>query len=1126
MSKLTVSLFGSPSLTWDGVPIALPSRKALALLAYLVVTGVRQRRTTLATLLWPESDRERAHNMLRTTLSRLRSALKGSWLVADRRTVGLDGSHEGCVDVLRFRSLLAQCQAHGHGARETWPECLPLLGEAAELYGGDFLDGFTLPDSVEFDTWQSLETEALRQELVGALERLVQGYAAQAEVERAQAYAKRWLAVDPLDEAAHRALMQLYAGSGQLAAALRQYEACQRVLCRELDVSPGRETRELYQAIKEGRVSQLRARPPSLPRILAAPRDNLPAPLTPFIGREGLLAQIRDRLQDPACRLLSLVGPGGSGKTRLALEAAGREVDHFDQGVFFVSLAPLESVDAIVPTVAQALGLPLRADADPQQQLLDYLRTKHMLLFLDNFEHLLEGVEVVSTILRTAPQVQAMTTSRARLNARGEHPLPILGMDVPPAEAPLPLSQYSAIQLFVSTARRVRPDFHPGAEGLAHVADICRLVQGMPLAILLAASWIRMLTPAEIAGEMRGQSLDFLETKWRDVPERQRTMRAVFDHSWDLLSDQEQDAFAGLSVFRGGFLWAAAQEITGASLRDLVSLMDWSLLQRGATGRYEVHELLRQYAAEQLARSEVETAVRDRHCATYAAALEGWEAQLRGPKQREALQEMAGEINNARAAWNWAVEEGHVARVAQATDGLCRFYERRGRFHEGEGVCRSAAERFKAMEKELKGEGLRVLATIWTWQGLFNRAMGRIELACGLLEQGLALLDNPPLAGRGPVVSLSKDTRRERAFLLQQLGLSLFQSDRQEAGRLWDRSLALYRALGDRWGEANVLSHLGELAQNEGDYVRADQLYEESLVLRRSLGDQKGIADALMGLGSGAAMQGQLERAERLMRESIALRRQTGDRVGLLDGRFRLACRLVYLGRFPQARSLLEEIVAAYDDLGMRGRLAGAKEILAWTKVNLGRYEEARALAEDALGLFREMGNRRGIGLSLLGLGGIALAEEAYAEARLLLRESVAVFRQIEQRNELPLALIHLGHAERGRGRPADAQRCLYQAVHTAVATGDFASSLFSVCLAALLLADRGEVERASELYALAMRYPYFANSRYLEDITGKHIAAAAATLPPEVVALAEARGRARDLEATVAELEEEMSVP
>ena len=481
----------------------------------------------------------------------------------------------------------------------------------------------------------------------------------------------------------------------------------------------------------------------------AARKHNLPVQLTPFVGREAVLAEIEARLQDPACRLLTLIGPGGSGKTRLALEAAAAQLDSFAHGVFFVSLAPLDSVEAIVPTVAEALGFRFYEEGEPQQQLLDYLCQKTMLLIMDNFEHLLacperrpelvegprrrDGVGLVTEILKTAPDVKILTTSRAGLNVQGERLFPIAGMDFPaltPRE-PKEAAQYSAVKLFLQSARWVQPSFELTADNVNHVTQICRLVEGMPLGILLAAAWVQMLTPAEIAAEI-GQSLDFLETDLRDVPERQRSMRAVFDHSWRLLTEREREVFGGLSVFRGGFTRQAAQRVTGASLRELRALVNKSLLHRTPTGRYEVHELLRQYAAEKLDQSPAASeAVHDRHCAYYAAALQQWEAHLKGPRQQAALAEIEADSENARAAWNWAVERGHVEHIEQAIEGLCLFYDLRWRYQEGEAACRMAAEKLAATTSGdgpvlSAVEGLRVLAKVMAWQSVFSRELFKI----------------------------------------------------------------------------------------------------------------------------------------------------------------------------------------------------------------------------------------------------------------------------------------------------------------------------------------------------------------------------------------------------------------
>jgi predicted ATPase len=283
------------------------------------------------------------------------------------------------------------------------------------------------------------------------------------------------------------------------------------------------------------------------------------------------LTDLNDLLTDPTCRLLTIIGPGGIGKTHLAVETARLAVAHFTDGVYFVSLAPLESTDSLIPTIAAALSFSFYEGVAPQQQLLDYLRAKTMLLILDNFEHLLDGTGLVTQILQVAPGLKIVATSRERLKLRDEQLFHLSGIDFPTPKTLEAAAETSAVKLFVDSARRVQPDFTLESDDLAQIAEICRLVQGMPLAILLAAAWVELLTPAEIAAEL-GQSLDFLESEWQDVPNRHHSMRAVFDHSWGLLSEPERETFQQLSVFRGGFTRQAAQEVAGASLKNLRDL--------------------------------------------------------------------------------------------------------------------------------------------------------------------------------------------------------------------------------------------------------------------------------------------------------------------------------------------------------------------------------------------------------------------------------------------------------------------------------------------------------------------------------------------------------------------------
>ena len=515
------------------------------------------------------------------------------------------------------------------------------------------------------------------------------------------------------------------------------------------------------------------------------PKHNLPIQPTPFVGREAELVELDGLLSDPEVRLVTVLGAGGMGKTRLALQATEAQLNRFIDGAYFVSLAPLQSADAIVPTIAEALGFAFYEGGAPRQQLLNYLREKRMLLLLDNCEHLLVGVDIVADVLGTTANVKVLSTSRARLNVQGEHLFRLSGMEFPDWETPEDAAQYNAVKLFLQSARRVRPGFELQMDDLKYISRICRLVGGMPLGILLAAGWVEMLTPEEIAAEIE-RSLDLLRTGLRDLPERQRSMRAVYNHSWNLLTERDQKVFAGLSVFRGGFDRQAAQQVTGASLWELRSFVDRSLLHRTPVGRYEMHELLRQYAADRLAQqADRGETTRDRHSAYYMAALERWDADLKGPRQRTALAETNLEIQNARTAWDWAAERGRVERLTRALDGLCWFYYQ-GRCQEGKAVCCALVTSLAAADRPglaATPGRLRLWVSALGWQSAFARRLGHIKLAGQLLRQGQALLDRPELA--------DQDTRAERARVLYEMGRHKHDVDSyEEARQLLKQSLA------------------------------------------------------------------------------------------------------------------------------------------------------------------------------------------------------------------------------------------------------------------------------------------------------------------------------------------------
>jgi tetratricopeptide (TPR) repeat protein len=495
----------------------------------------------------------------------------------------------------------------------------------------------------------------------------------------------------------------------------------------------------------------------------------------------------------------------------------------------------------------------------------------------------------------------------------------------------------------------------------------------------------------------------------------------------------------------------------------------------------------------------------EQRCSYYTAALQQWAADLKGSRQRVALAKMDLEIENARAAWNWAVEQGQVERLDQALEGLCRFYDLRGRWQEGETACRVAADRLAA------GEGMRVRAKALAWQGRFSLKLRGTGPAIELQRQSLALLEMPELA--------EQDTRSERAFTLWQMGEAMAYRG-YECTKLFEQALALYRALGDRWSMAYALEGLGWQARNSGAYGEARRLFGECLAIRRSLDDRMEIARSLLCLGVTARSQGQFEEGERLLRECIALCQESGDRVHLAEGSLDLANTLVqYLGKFAEAYPLIEKGEAIYSDLGRRDRLALSNLHRGWWRMHQGQYEQAQDRARAALTIAREVGYSRWISWALWVLGCTALAEGAYAEAQDLLEESIARQQESGRLEDTSQALLMLRYAARARGQHSQARQHLSKALRVGAETGDFLLLVSPLPAVALLLADRSEKERAVELYALASRYPMVANSQWYEDVAGRHIAAIAATLLPDVVAAAQERGRARDLDATVKEL-------
>ncbi|MFL5733370.1 MAG: BTAD domain-containing putative transcriptional regulator, partial [Chloroflexia bacterium] len=733
MSGLSLSFLGAFGVTLDDKPVTgFDADKNRALLAYLAVEGAHpHRRDSLAGLLWPDQPEDAARRNLRQALYKLRQVLgEGSdppYLVVAGDTVQFNAAANCLTDVRAFTGLVAACHSHRHRRLQSCGSCMGRLRQAVELYRGDLLEGFFLGDSAAFEEWMLVEREGLRRQVVEALISLAAYHEARGEYDLASTYAHWQLELEPWREEAHVQVMRLLAVAGQRSAALAQYEVCRRVLSEELGIEPDAQTTALYEQIRAAPAGEGARFQPHTPPL------NLPAQLTPFIGREEELAQIAGLLQEPDYRLLTLTGPGGIGKTRLALQAAADQAGAFKHGIYYVPLASLQSPEFLPSSVAQGLNLTLKPAEQPKAQLLNYLAEKELLLVLDNFEHLLEGVDLLVDIVQQAPHVSMLVTSREQLGLQAEFIFNLEGLSYPdesddgrwtmddgvvepvslspssivhrpssaagtrPSSA---LASYTAIQLYIERARRVQRGFSLSPATAPGVASICRLVGGLPLAIVLAAARTGQFPTAEIAVSIQ-RNLDFLATSFRDMPQQHRSLRAVFDYSWSLLAEDERQVFLKASVFRGGFDEAALSILDSGPQANpkskigvssgppklvglLGALIRQSLLRRTPEGRYEMHELLRQYAAEKLEQVPDERdQTLDRHALHYLALAEEAEPQLRGPDQKLWYDWLELELNNVRAALTWTNESGNAEVALRLAAALRIFWWTRGYVSEG-----------------------------------------------------------------------------------------------------------------------------------------------------------------------------------------------------------------------------------------------------------------------------------------------------------------------------------------------------------------------------------------------------------------------------------------------------------
>ncbi len=635
---------------------------------------------------------------------------------------------------------------------------------------------------------------------------------------------------------------------------------------------------------------------------------HLPTYPIPIVGRVREVAQITSILSDSSCHLLTLVGPGGIGKTRLAIEAARLSQNIYHQGVYFVSLQALNTPDFIVPEIAQTVRLQFNPGNNTREQLLDFFREKSLLLVLDNFEHLLGGADIISEILTAARGVKVLITSRERVNLREEWVFEVPGLSFPQSENESHILGYEALQLFIQNARRVRVGIELSDAQMKAVTRICRMVGGMPLGIELAAAWVRTLSCEAIADEI-AHSLDILETVTRNVEPRHRTMRSTFKSTWDRLSEIEQDAFNNMSVFRGGFTRVAAESIAGASLQTLSSLVDKSLLRLNDNGRYELHELLLQYSTERLNESpEKAEQTHDRHCSYYANFLKIQWRRLTGSEIKSAIRDINIELDNVRAAWDWAVGHLQAQAIEAMLDSLWFFYDTDARGHEGEQVFENAVHRLKASVPKQADLWAKVLAR----QGAICFTY-RPDKSKALLQESEALLRDV-------------GAHSDHAFALSRLWMVTQKDEWAVRIARLEESLALYTELDNQWAIGQILELLCRMYIEEGLLQRIDELLRQAqsygqkcLVLYQQCSSHYGIAMACMSLGSAAYQLGEYQAAYDYYQKSAAIFQDISVHWGGLYSFRGLGESACGMGQYATARRFERQALQYLFDLNSSG---------------------------------------------------------------------------------------------------------------------------------------------------------------------------------------------------------------
>lgn len=707
-------------------------------------------------------------------------------------------------------------------------------------------------------------------------------------------------------------------------------------------------------------------------RSLSAYIHNLPVQTTPFLGREKELLEIEHLLQIPECRLLTIIGPGGIGKSRLALQAAADMIEIFTQGVFLISLAPLNSVQFLISAIADQIKFSFYSRHDPKEQLLNYLSEKKLLLILDNFEHIIEGASIITEILKNAPQVKIIVTSREMLNLQGEWLHQVQGLEFPAGEK-VDIGDFSAVQLFLHSARRIKTDFTPSGKEMGYIVRICQLVSGIPLGIELASSWLRILSLDEITKEIE-KNLDFLTSRMRDLPERHHSMRAVFEYSWNLLSAGEKELLARLSVFPRKFSRAAAEKIAGATLPLLTSLIDKSLLLRDSSGYYEIIGVLRQYAGEKLrTMQEVEQQTINLFYEFYADFVDSIKDGLYSAQNVSIVNEVKNELDNIRTAWSGIVEKGDEKLIEKSLMGIFLIYDSNGWFKEGAESLQRIIDRLGKKEKRGKHSKIIEIPLI----GKIYNKQAKFLCQLGFYEDAIKLLN------RSFEIARKYKNKEDISAYFNALGNVLYmRSQFEEARKVYNNWLETAKELNHEKEIAGAYNNLGVISYVLGEFDKAKELFETSKIIAEKIGYKKGIAFANTNIALVLHATGNHQEAKKIFLEELNFDQEFGDKINIANTLNNLGLVYKALNEIDDAKEVFEQSLKIRQEIGDRMGITISLNNLGDIAYIQKRYEDAITLFSEWKRISQSLNDASGEMKSYMNMGRVFIAEKDYESAK------------------------------------------------------------------------------------------------------------------------------------------------